>query len=803
MKIKTLLKCLAIIIIMNTHAINLHAETSIYKLTAKKITYQNNNQLTIAVGDAEAKDQYGKTIQSEEIIYDKKKSIIRTKSKSKYSDNSGNIIFADDFFYEINLKKIIAKKNVKYQDKNNNILFFSKFEYYENSEFGYGENIKGTLADNSSIEAQYAEIDNKKEVIILKNETNTQNILKKIFSKNNNNYTTCLRKKTKTVDFDKECPDWSLSTFKTKHDTKKKMFYHEQAIVKIKNFPVFYTPYFSHPDPSVKRKSGFLPPSTKNFENIGRTAKIPYFFEINDNSDLTFTPIIYENENSIFLTEYRKQNKHSNLFLDTSYSKGYKNINKKGDDGQNLNRTGGSRNHFFLNFLGNFDDIIFGNNDISLQIQRISQKNFLKVNEINTEIAKQDIDTLDNFASIISYEKNKRLKISTSVYETLSDDNKNTKYQYTFPNVEYNNFFNFFNQSINHSNILQTNIYNGDSKKTIQRNTLNSESKQKIIKKIGIGNIFKTKISNINYYNDNTSLAQKQNLNNELYTTFALESTFPLFKIDNYQEQTIIPKILTKFTTGSMKDESNIDKILTYSDIYSMDRLNNLDNPETGGSIGYGIEYALAKKSSLDRQYLSSFFSIGQIFSDVQKNKMPNNSSLNQKSSNIVGNFNLTFDNDLYQNKDSKLDKNEIIFNNYGNSGIKFNYNFNLSNNLDKILKNDLAMSINSSRERLNLSYYELHDLGNSQYIEGVLEKSIENNFNFKFGIKRNLELNYTENNFIETNYETDCIKIGLNLSKKFYQSNDLQKSNNLTLFVMLKPFGQPIAPDLTNLISN
>ena len=36
------------------------------------------------------------------------------------------------------------------------------------------------------------------------------------------------------------------------------MLYHEGVLVHIRNVPVFYTPYFSHPDPSVKRKRGFL-----------------------------------------------------------------------------------------------------------------------------------------------------------------------------------------------------------------------------------------------------------------------------------------------------------------------------------------------------------------------------------------------------------------------------------------------------------------------------------------------------------------------------------------------------------------
>ena len=38
-----------------------------------------------------------------------------------------------------------------------------------------------------------------------------------------------------------------------------------------------YFPYFNHPDPSVKKKSGFLMPSWTNSENLGTWIHIPYF----------------------------------------------------------------------------------------------------------------------------------------------------------------------------------------------------------------------------------------------------------------------------------------------------------------------------------------------------------------------------------------------------------------------------------------------------------------------------------------------------------------------------------------------
>ena len=60
------------------------------------------------------------------------------------------------------------------------------------------------------------------------------------------------------------------------HDNKKKIYY-ENALIKVYNIPVFYIPKISHPDPTVDRGSGFLPPSYSDTKNLGEGLKIPYF----------------------------------------------------------------------------------------------------------------------------------------------------------------------------------------------------------------------------------------------------------------------------------------------------------------------------------------------------------------------------------------------------------------------------------------------------------------------------------------------------------------------------------------------
>ena len=64
------------------------------------------------------------------------------------------------------------------------------------------------------------------------------------------------------------------------HDNIKKTIYYENAIVKVYDIPLFYFPRLSHPDPTVKRRSGFLVPSIYDTKNLGSGVSIPYFFDL-------------------------------------------------------------------------------------------------------------------------------------------------------------------------------------------------------------------------------------------------------------------------------------------------------------------------------------------------------------------------------------------------------------------------------------------------------------------------------------------------------------------------------------------
>ena len=146
---------------------------------------------------------------------------------------------------------------------------------------------------------------------------------------------------------DGKCPPWTLKAKKISHDKVKKTIYYEHATLKLYDIPIFYFPKFFHPDPTVKRQSGFLAPFFTNSTTVGTGFALPYYWAINNDKDLTFTPKIYTKENALFLNEYRQAFRNGFLTLDTSYTQGYKNTSST--------KTDGSRNHIFADLNLDFN----------------------------------------------------------------------------------------------------------------------------------------------------------------------------------------------------------------------------------------------------------------------------------------------------------------------------------------------------------------------------------------------------------------------------------------------------------------
>jgi LPS-assembly protein len=85
------------------------------------------------------------------------------------------------------------------------------------------------------------------------------------------------------------------------------------GILRFYNVPVLYTPYLRVPLQSKKRESGFLSPSYAKSTNLGLGIRIPYYFNLAPNVDLTFTPLIGIGNNQVIINnDFRHYSTYGN-----------------------------------------------------------------------------------------------------------------------------------------------------------------------------------------------------------------------------------------------------------------------------------------------------------------------------------------------------------------------------------------------------------------------------------------------------------------------------------------------------------
>jgi LPS-assembly protein len=103
----------------------------------------------------------------------------------------------------------------------------------------------------------------------------------------------------------KKPPKWQVKAARIIHDQGEKMMYFEGAALEVLGVPLAYLPYFSAPDPTVKRKSGVLIPSYSTSTVYGAAASVPYYFALAPNYDFTFTPMITTRQGPLLQGEWR------------------------------------------------------------------------------------------------------------------------------------------------------------------------------------------------------------------------------------------------------------------------------------------------------------------------------------------------------------------------------------------------------------------------------------------------------------------------------------------------------------------
>ena len=115
-----------------------------------------------------------------------------------------------------------------------------------------------------------------------------------------------------------DSPDWEIVSSKTTlyRDIDRGHAYN--IFLKYKNFPILYSPFFSFPL-SSDRHSGFLLPSIGSSGESGTVISTPYYFNIAENMDFTFTPTNYSGRGVMFDGQFRHKSENSNTEIELTH----------------------------------------------------------------------------------------------------------------------------------------------------------------------------------------------------------------------------------------------------------------------------------------------------------------------------------------------------------------------------------------------------------------------------------------------------------------------------------------------------
>lgn len=224
-------------------------------------------------------------VQATEVNYDYNNSRVAAVGSVQMYYN-GTSVEADKVIYDQKTKRLHAEGNVRMTDADGKITYANLLDLSDDYRDGFVDSLRVDTADATRMAATRAER-------TAGNYTVFQNGV----------YTACAACKEDP----KKPPLWQVKGARVIHDQTEKMMYFEDARIEFFGVPLAYIPYFSTPDPTVKRKTGFLMPGFTQNTNTGFGVETPFYWAIAPDYDATISPRYTSKQGLLMQGEFRQR----------------------------------------------------------------------------------------------------------------------------------------------------------------------------------------------------------------------------------------------------------------------------------------------------------------------------------------------------------------------------------------------------------------------------------------------------------------------------------------------------------------
>ena len=699
------------------------------KVFSDELTYIKNEEKIILTKNV--KIDFGKklTFKTEKIVYDKIKKQILINNFSNFTDNFGNKIISKSSNYLFN-QKLLKINSVEMTDVIDNKYYFQNaIVNFQNNEM---------IADGVKIDFSKRSFGNQENDPRLRGNflysDNNQSLIKKGV------FTTCKIREDK-------CPPWQFKAQEIKHDKSKKTIYYKNAWLEIYDKPVIYFPKFFHPDPTVKRQSGFLMPKFESSSSLGDSISLPYFKVISNSKDFTFTPKIFNESEGLFQNEYRQENKNSSHITDFSVKKG------KNE----------SKSHFFSNTLANLELSYFENSELEINIETTSNENYLKSHKIKSEITNNN-SLLNSFLILRGSNQNTYFEAKMESYEDLTKEKSSDRYQYLLPSFE-------ISKNFKNNLSLISNGYHKNYDTNIYEKVLINDLKYTSVPKInpnGLVNKFNLFFKNVTTEGDNSgeysSDFRSQNFGSILY-----DISYPLKKEGNKYNNFLSGKASFMYSPNKNKNIKNLDRKINTKNIFNQNRLGLNDSVEGGQSLTFGGEFKITDKQN--RSFLTA--GLASVLRDKNEEKLPTSSTINNKSSDIIGSINFK-----------------------PNNNFNLDYNFSVDNDLTSTNYNFIKADLTINKFVTSFEFLQEDDeIGTENHYSNEMKLILNDSSSLKYRTRRNKKTDLTEYYNLIYEYKNDCLTAAIQYNKDYYSDKDLKPNEEIFFSISILPFSSINSP--------
>ncbi len=496
--------------------------------------------------------------------------------KEKQVEAIGNVevrrenltVYADKLIYYQTTDNIQAIGNVRLEDGTGNTVYADKVNLKDKMSTADMMRIKAILSDESKIWAKY-----------FYKKANDNKVMRHAI------YTPC--------DFCEAdgMPLWRIRARKITHDAQNKDINYNDAVLDFKGVPVLYTPFLSHPDPSVKRRSGFLLPSIGSSSYLGGALYLRYFWDVNPQTNILFTPILTTEKDVVWGGQYEQY-----------FNKGYINFQGsylKDDDDDRPS----DRGHIFATGRYELNDKWVADTDLKY----VSDNLYLKELDLDhdddawlTSSARLQMFDNRDYASIEAYYY-KLISYDLRTTDMLEYERRKANKPFVAPLIDYelvstpSSIGSYFKNEFN-----MASVYHESDLRTHRASMINSwvlpwtspfGERYRVVASV------KSDAYNV----ENFINAQNEDIDGDVTRMFpqlGLEWRLPFVKATETTRQIVEPVVVAVAApnggnkSNKIPNEDSEDLEFDDTNILSLDRFSGYDRNDTGSRISYGLNWS-------------------------------------------------------------------------------------------------------------------------------------------------------------------------------------------------------------------